>query len=90
LIILARTSKSLHKIAQAMCTLSLLFYRLSRGKTMPRFTGDNQWWFPPMVDKMTAPNVTSPPGHRGVWRHPTYWPCVVRYRGDSQAKWHKW
>ena len=41
LIILARTGKSLHKIAQAMCTLSLLFYRLSRGKTMPRFTGDN-------------------------------------------------
>jgi len=41
LIILARTGKSLHKIAQAMCTLSLLFYRLWRGKTMPRFTGDN-------------------------------------------------
>src|SRR5262249_14722476 len=38
---LARTGKSLHKIAQAMSTLSLLFYRLSRGKTMPRFTGDN-------------------------------------------------
>src|SRR5262245_27473181 len=35
--VLARTSKPLHKIAQAMSTLSL---RKSRGITMPRFTGN--------------------------------------------------